>query len=317
MPTISVIIPVYNSEQTIRETIESVLKQTFSDFELLVINDGSQDSSLEIISSIQDSRLNVFSYPNGGVSASRNRGIVRASGEFIAFLDSDDLWTSDKLESQLQALQANPNAGVAYSWTDYIDRSGKFVCPGNHVTANGDVYEQLLLQNFLENGSTPLIRREALIEVGNFDESLFGPEDWDMYLRLAANYQFVAVPKVQVLYRISANSISSNVFRQASECLKVIERAFNQAPASLQPLKKVSISNLYQYLVFKTIEGYPNREQGVAAAKCLWLAVAYDPSLLKKRSRLISIVFIKILAIILLPQFPQFLDKLKNIYRKS
>ncbi len=317
MPTISVIIPVYNSEKTIRETIESVLNQTFTDFELIIINDGSQDSSLEIISSIQDTRLKVFSYPNAGVSASRNRGIAQASGEFIAFLDSDDLWTADKLESQLQALQANPHAAVAYSWTDYIDRTGKFVCPGNHVTADGDVYEQLLLQNFLENGSTPLIRKEALIKVGDFDESLFGPEDWDIYLRLAANYQFVAVPKVQVLYRISANSVSSNVFRQASECLKVIERAFNQAPASLQHLKKVSISNLYQYLVFKTIEGYPNRQQGVAAAKCLWLAIVNDPALLKKRSRLISIVFIKILAIILLPQSPDFFDKVKAVYRKS
>ncbi len=312
MLLISVIIPVYNSENTIRETIESVLNQSFTDFELIVINDGSQDSTLEIISRIQDHRLKVFSYPNAGVSASRNRGIAQASGDFIAFLDSDDLWTSDKLESQLQVLQANPNAGVAYSWTDYIDRSGKFVCPGNYVTANGNVYEQLLLQNFLENGSTPLIRREALIKVGNFDESLFGPEDWDMYLRLAANYHFVTVPKVQVLYRISANSISSNVFRQASECLKVIERAFNQAPTSLQHMKKVSISNIYQYLVFKTLESYPNRKQGLAAAKCLWLAVSNDPSLLKKRSGLILIVFIKIVAIILIPQSPNFLLKIKS-----
>jgi glycosyltransferase involved in cell wall biosynthesis len=120
MPLISVIIPVYNGEKTIKETIEAVLNQTFSDFELIVINDGSQDSTLDIVSSIQEARIKVFSYPNAGQAISRNRGLSHACGEFIAFLDADDLWTPDKLEAQLKALQANPQAGVAYSWTAWI-----------------------------------------------------------------------------------------------------------------------------------------------------------------------------------------------------
>ncbi|NES72852.1 MAG: glycosyltransferase family 2 protein, partial [Okeania sp. SIO2D1] len=113
MTLISVIIPVYNGEKTIRDTINSVLKQSFADFELIIINDGSTDSTLEVINSFQDHRLKVFSYPNAGQGASRNRGIELAKGEYISFIDADDMWTSDKLEKQLQALQDNPQAGVA------------------------------------------------------------------------------------------------------------------------------------------------------------------------------------------------------------
>ncbi len=300
MSIISVIIPVYNSEKTIQETLKSVLNQTFSDFEVIVINDGSQDSTLEIISSIQDSRLKVFSYPNSGISPSRNRGLSHASGEFIAFLDHDDLWTPDKLESQLRALQENPQAAVAYSWTDLIDESNQFrgECARTNVT--GNAHAKLLSANFLHTASNPLIRKEALIKVGGFDESVFGPEDWDLFLRLAAQYHFVAVPRTQVLFRVTAGSASTNVSRQEAESLKVIERAFNQAPESLQHLKKYSLSNLYMYLTFKALEVPSGRQNGFTAARCLRLAVKNDPSLLRRRQTLLKALF-KITAVVLLP----------------
>ena len=107
MSIISIIIPVYNAEKTIESTINSVLNQTFIDFELIVINDGSTDSTLEIVHKITDPRLKVFSYANANQAASRNRGIAKATGEYIAFLDADDLWTPDKLESQINMLKNN------------------------------------------------------------------------------------------------------------------------------------------------------------------------------------------------------------------
>src|SRR4028119_270042 len=133
MPTISVIVSAYNAEQTILETITSVLNQTFSNFELLVINDGSTDRTLELLSTVKDPRLKIFSYPNGGVSVARNRGITQASGEFIAVLDADDLWTVDKLELQLAALQEHPEAGLAYSWAYYMDEQAKSIQPSEPV----------------------------------------------------------------------------------------------------------------------------------------------------------------------------------------
>ncbi len=284
MSLISVIIPVYNGEKTIRETIESVLNQTFRDFELIILNDGSQDSTLEVVSSIQDSRLKVFSHPNAGLAASRNRGTFHAVGEYISFIDADDLWTPDKLETQLKALQDNPEAAVAYSWTNYIDESGQFLRRGGYLTANGDVYAKLLVVDFLENGSNPLIRRQALIQVGGFDESLPAAEDWDILLRLAAQYSFVAVPYPQILYRVSANSMSAHVVRQETACLKVLERAFNQAPESLQYLKKYSMANLYRYLSFKVLDAYPDRKRGLIAARFLWQLIKNDLASLKQYS---------------------------------
>jgi glycosyltransferase involved in cell wall biosynthesis len=299
MPLISVIIPVYNGEKTIRETIESVLKQTFSDWELIIINDGSQDSTLEIVFSIQDTRLKVFSYPNAGLAASRNRGIAQASGEYISFIDADDLWTTDKLEAQLQVLQANPQAAVAYSWTKCIDEFGQVSRRGTQISVRGDVYKNLLVVNFLENGSNLLIRRQALNEVGSFDESINIVADWDMWLRLAARYHFEAVSSPQILYRVSASSMSANVLRMEAESLQVIERAFTQAPESVEHLKKYSLGNTYKYLTYKAIEGPPERKKGLVAARFLWQAVRNDPALL--RTKVLFKVLFKIAAITILP----------------
>lgn len=312
MPTISVIIPAYNAEKTIKQTIESVFNQTFNNFELIVVNDGSQDSTMEILGGISDSRLKVFSYPNSGVATSRNRGISYASGNYISFLDADDLWTPDKLEAQLKALQENTQAAVAYSWTDWIDEAGKFLRPGSHITANGDVYKKLLLINFLDNGSNPLIRKQALLEIGGFDESLPPAEDWDMWLRLAAKYPFVGVPFTQVLYRVSTNSASSHVLQLESSCLRVIEKAFNQADESIQPLKKYSIANIYKYLIYKSLEGCPEPKKGWNAIKFLWGALRNQPDLLGKR--IIWKVFFKIVVMILLPPTPA--EKILHKFRK-
>lgn len=150
MPLISVIIPLYNSEKTIRETLESVFGQTFSDFEIIAVNDGSKDSTLDILATIKDPRLKVFSYPNAGISPSRNRGIFHAEGEFIAFLDRDDLWTPDKLELQLKALQENPDAALAYSWVDFIDESSQFIRKGSRPDTTGDIYPELLIKSLLD-----------------------------------------------------------------------------------------------------------------------------------------------------------------------
>ena len=298
MPLVSVVIPVFNGEKTIRETIESVLNQTLTDFELVVINDGSQDGTLDIVERIPDSRIKVFSYPNAGQSTSRNRGIEIAKGDYISFIDADDLWTPDKLEAQLQALQANPKAGVAYSWTDWIDESSQLLGKGSYNTEQGAVFTKLLLNDFVANGSNVLIRRQALTEVGGFDPSVTPAEDWDLWLRLAARYEFVAVRSPQILYRISPNSASFNVWKMEASSLQVIDKAFAIAPESLQYLKQQCLGNRYKYLTFKAIEGYPERSKGIAAIRFLWNAIKNDPSLLQ--AKVIWKVLFRIAAITLL-----------------
>lgn len=311
MPLITVVIPVYNGEKTIRETIQSVFNQSLSDLELLVINDGSTDSTLEIVYQIKDERLKLYTYPNAGLATSRNRGISLAKSEYISFIDADDLWTPDKLETQLEALQENPKAAVAYSWTDWIDESNQLLGKGSHNTQQGEVLAKLLLNDFVANGSNCLIKMQAFREVGGFDETLTAVEDWDMWLRLAACYQFVAVPSPQVLYRVTSNSMSFNVWGMEAASLQIIEKAFASAPQSLQYLKRDSIGNRYKYLTFKALDGIPERKKGLAATRFLWKAIAYDPSLL--RAKVIWKVLFKITAIILLP--PKLAEQVINQFK--
>jgi len=315
MSLISIVLAVYNGEKTIQETIDSVSKQTFSDFELIIINDGSNDSTLDVVSKIQDTRIKVFSYPNAGLSVSRNRGIHCAAGEFIAFLDADDLWTPDKLEAQFKALQGNPQAAVAYSWIDLIDESSQFIRSAARTRATGNVHAKLLLTNFLHTGSNPLIRKEALIQVGGFDESIFGPDDWDVFLRLAAQYHFVLVPQVQILYRLTTGSITSNISKIEAAYLQVIERAFNQAPESLQHLKSQSLAKLYLFLTFRGLEVPSGRQTSLVATRCLLYAVRYNPSLLQQRTLLIALF--KIILVFLLPsgQFQELIIRVRNLKR--
>ncbi len=300
MKNISVIIPTYNSEKTIKHTIESVLNQIYTDFELLVINDDSKDSTLDIISQFHDPRIKIFSYPHAGGNVSRNRGLSHAVGEFVSFLDADDIWTPDKLASQIQALQENPQAAVAYSWTDYIDENGEFLLSGVHITANGNIYEQLLVSNFLENGSNPLIRKNALIELGGFDESLTAGQDWDMWLRLAQKFNFIAVPTVQILYRKSPNSLSANLARQEKACLQVLDKALNTSSKELQHLRSKSLANLYKYLTCKALEKPLNRQKAWKAAIFLWKYFINDSSRLQ-RINLIFKILLKISIVIFLP----------------
>lgn len=312
MPTISVVIPIYNGEKTIKETIISVLNQTFADFELIIINDGSDDATLEIVQNIKDPRIQVFSYANAGLSASRNRGVAKAKGEFISFIDADDLWTPNKLELQLKALQDHPQAAVAYSWTDWIDQSGQFLRAGGHITVNGNAYEKLLIRDFIESGSNTLIRKQALDEVGGFDPSVTPPEDWDMWLRLAEKYEFITVEEPQVLYRISPNSASFDVEKMEAGSLKVIERVFTQSP-ELAHLKQATLASRYNYLTFKALGGHLNRKNGLTAARFLLQAVKYDLSLLG-RTKMMLIVLAKIAAATFLP--PPLTLKLLNSFKK-
>lgn len=299
-PLISVIIPTFNSEKTIRETIESVLAQSYANFELIIINSSSEDSTLEVINSIKDPRIKPFTYTHSGVSTNRNRGLTHAVGDFISFLDADDLWTIDKLEKQLKALQEHPDAKVAYSCVDSIDENSKYVRMSSCYTLSGDIYPTLLTGNFLVGCSNPMICSKAMKEVGGFDTSLTHAEDWDMFLKLAIRYHFVAIPSPQVLYRISANSASTNVSKMEDGSLKVIEQAYNQAPTHLQHLKKESVGYLYKNLIYKVLQEPAGRQKGFKAAKLFWNYLQKDPAVHRLMRFKVSLLM-KIASVIIIP----------------
>lgn len=304
MPTISVLVPAYNAEHTIIETIASVQQQTFSDFELIVINDGSTDRTLELLSTVQDSRIQIFSYKNGGLSVARNRGISHATGEYIAFLDADDLWTPDKLELQLAALQQHPEAGVAYSWTSLMDEQGKSFIQTEPLFFEGNVYAQLLVKNFIASGSNPLVCRQAIESVGKFDPEISPCADWDFWLRLAAHCPFIVIPKYQVLYRQSSGSMSSKIEVMEKYNHIVIERAFQTAPLELQFLKNQSLATVYQHLAEKCLAHATNADELRQAGRKLQMLIRlYPQALLDKKAQSLIKWFIK--EWILMRSFPK------------
>lgn len=300
MPTISIIVPVYNGEKTILETIQSIQAQTFSDFELIVINDGSTDGTLDVISTVQDPRLKVFSYENGGLPVARNRGIRRSRGEFITFIDADDLWKPDKLERQLAALHKNPEAGVAYSWTAFIDENSKFLFAWEPLYWEGNVYPQLLIRNFISSGSNIMVKRKYIEAAGEFDPCLKSVEDWDYYLRLAALCPFVLVPKYQILYRRSSQSMTSKVDVMENANLIVIERAFKAAPPELKSLKNKSLANAYRYLAKQCIANAFDEEGVKLASQKLRYSIKLYPKFLLSNETIRLIL--KLLIIKLMPK---------------
>ncbi|MCA1990881.1 MAG: glycosyltransferase family 2 protein [Coleofasciculus sp. S288] len=297
MPDITVVIPAYNAERTIRETIQSVQQQTFHDFELIIINDGSKDQTVEVVESINDDRIKVFSYENGGLPTARNRGISRASGEFITFIDADDWWTSDKLELQLAALKKHPEAGVAYSWTCFVnvDEQSQPVSflPSPQYAFSGNVYQQLLMGDFILSGSNVMIRRQAIATAGEFEPTLKSCEDWDYWLRLAARWSFVVVPKYQILYRRTPGAMSSKVEVMKEASLIAMERAYKAAPPELQYLKKITLTNFHTYCAGLYLQHRTNSDAVHQAQQHLLSAIRLRPKvLLNKTNQKLVIKFL-------------------------
>ncbi|MEO0756098.1 MAG: glycosyltransferase [Cyanobacteria bacterium J06648_16] len=280
-PLITVVIPVYNGAKTIAETITSVLEQSLRDFELLVINDGSTDNTIEVVQGFKDNRIRLLTYSNAGLAASRNRGIQQSCCDLISFIDADDLWTTTKLEDQLLALRRQSCASVAYSWTDCVNQSGIFFRRGSHISAEGNVYERLLMGNFIDSGSNALFRKSVFEAVGQFDTALKAAEDWDMFLRIAADHRFVSISEVQVLYRLSSQSMSANLYRQEQESLKVLNKAFACKPKLSWRSRRKSLAQLYRYLTYKALENCSTKEQASVAGRYLFQSVFQDPRQLR------------------------------------
>lgn len=215
MDLISVIIPAYNAASLIGATIASVLRQSHENFELIVVDDGSDDSTGKVVRDIaaRDDRVRLIQTPKRGVSAARNLAISQAKGDLIATIDADDLWHPNKLEWQLAALKAaGVKTGVVYCWSVGIDQNDKIILPAwNRATASGFVLNDIIASGILGNGSTPLIRREAIQAAGGYDESLSLCEDWKFYTALAAVCEFAVIPAFLTGYRLRDDSASLNV----------------------------------------------------------------------------------------------------------
>lgn len=260
-PLVSVIIPAYNASAFIEETLDSARTQTYQNLEILVVDDGSQDETPQIVeaAAAEDARVRLLRQKNQGVAAARNHAIEASSGEFIAPLDADDLWFSEKIERQVERMQrgsrpGEPKLGLVYTWWFAIDEENGFLGASDEFAVEGRALEALIYQNFIGNASIPLFRKECLDDVGGYDPSLKerngqGCEDWDLTLRVAERYALGVVPEHLVCYRGVENSMSNNCASMARSYELVMRGLSRRHPEIPQRVYAWSRSHYYFYLV--------------------------------------------------------------------
>jgi glycosyltransferase involved in cell wall biosynthesis len=222
---VSAIVPAYNAGRFIRETVASALAQTFSALEVVVVEDGSKEP-VEWIAELDPKRVRYHRKENGGPASARNVAVQLARGEFVAFLDADDLWDPTKIERQVAALDADPRAAFVYGTFRGIDDQGRPCRRVIHERPAGDVAEALFMYNFV-TASGVMARRQMFLDVGGFDQSpaLIAVEDYDLWLRLAERHRVCALDGEIGSYRITDASLSRNFARLYRGERLVLERA--------------------------------------------------------------------------------------------
>lgn len=207
-PLVSVVIPGYKSRY-ILETIDSILHQSYPEIEIIVIDDGSPNNLPEVLSPlITDNKINYIYQTNQKMAAARNNGIKNAKGQFIAFIDDDDLWTIDKIEKQL-ALFEDKNVGLVYSFTEGFNEQGAVAIPNFEKEIRGSIYKDIFLQDFISNSSV-MVRKSCFDSLGVFNTSpqYFGVDDCDMWSRISYHYQADVVPEKLTRIRLHSEQFS-------------------------------------------------------------------------------------------------------------
>jgi hypothetical protein len=280
---VSVIVPAYNAAETIEGTLNSVRHQTYSDFEVIVVDDGSTDDTRRIVESIamRDSRISVLGIPNSGVAAARNMAITAARGNLIAPIDADDIWHPEKLALQIDALRlGGPHMGYVYCGYRRIDMKDRVLDAGFVGRLQGKVFARSILSNFVGNGSTPLIRREALAQVGGYSTMLHkhgvqGAEDWLLQILLARHWSVGVVPVCLTGYRMRPDSMSMDKCRMSRSVLlmlDIVEAHYPDAPTEI-------LNSVRAYFSATLVKDLLRRSKGREAAAQFWEALRCSPGL--------------------------------------
>lgn len=265
-PVVSVVVPAFNAETTMAETLASLRAQTFRPFEVLVVDDGSTDATAAIAhrAAAEDPRIRVIAQANGGVASARNRGIAEARGTWIATLDADDLWHPEKLARQVAVARGSPLQPVlVYSWSRRIDEEGRALADQGRPRHRGDAFHRLLAFNFLNNASSAMLRADAVREAGGFDVALHaagaqGAEDIALYLRLAERGAIDVAPGFLTGYRVSAGTMSGDparMRRSLEMVLEGIEHRRPEIPPRLMALSR-ALYDLYAAFLSKGAGDY-------------------------------------------------------------
>ena len=209
-PLVSVVIATYNMARFLPLALRSALGQSYENIEVLVIDDGSQDDTRAVMEPFRsDGRVRYVFQQNGGQASAKNHGIRQAQGEYVAFLDADDMWVPDKLERQMPLFLRSPAVGIVYSRFGYIDEAGRDLRIEDYELFRGRVSGALLIRNFIGFG-TSVVRKECFDRLGGFDESIGMGIDYDLWLRYSTQYEFDYVDRPLLRYREWPGQMSKN-----------------------------------------------------------------------------------------------------------
>jgi glycosyltransferase involved in cell wall biosynthesis len=279
-PIVSVVIPAFNHGNYILDTLGSVFGQTFPDYEVIVVNDGSPDNTADVLQPLIDSgRIRYIEQMNAGQAAARNRGIAEASGKFIAYLDDDDLWPADKLEWQVAALLDNESTLVVY---------GNYEVIGAQPVKRGDdenrppseIYERLCSGNHIGPPSVALIRADALRAVSGFDETIKGADDWDLWLRLAEKGGFEYQNRLALHYRLHETNASNDPWYMYKNSMLVVRKHFGQSWAREHRAHYLLATSFVKEFVvkgyMKAMRTHSHDRRIIKATECLITAMFID-----------------------------------------
>lgn len=250
-PLVSVIIPTYNQAKFLGHAINSVFSQTHKNFELIIVDNYSEDQTEALVSSYKDPRINYFKFKNHGIiAASRNLGIDNSTGEYVAFLDSDDLWKHDKIEKQLGVFKRKPEAGIVYSDYEIIGENGEAIDSRKYrpIHHEGNVSDKLLHYNFAALSGI-IVKRSCLEDTGKFNEhkELVTCEDWELLLRLSLKYKFYWTHSRDFFYRIHQGS-KSNSYERVTAILAALDSFYSASNLSetVHQIKNSVYSNAFK-----------------------------------------------------------------------
>jgi glycosyltransferase involved in cell wall biosynthesis len=246
---VSVIIPAYNSLKWVKRAVNSVIRQTYRNVEVIVVDDGSTDGTFEYVKT-NIPEITLLQQPNKGVAAARNLGVRHSKGEFVAFLDADDLWAPEKLKLQMVIFEKYPSCGlcatdaVSFSFTEKepeLDSDYAFQVINNSVLIDVDI-KTLFRENII-NTSSAVVRRDVFDKAGHFDENLRRTEDYDLWLRICDNWKIYYMDIPLIGYQITSGSLSTNTLGRGTTMLQVFEKWLKKYPQLVKPrIAKYSLS---------------------------------------------------------------------------
>ena len=280
VPLVSLVIPAFNAEKTLARTLRSAAAQSYTNLELIIVDDGSSDGTAAIAEAFctGEPRARLLSQANAGVASARNSGIAAARGAWVAPLDADDLWHPSKIERQVETALTSPEPpGLVYCWFHLIDEEDRVIGSNEGHVVRGQALDRMQFFNFVGNGSCPLIRSDALKAVGGYATSFDdagGCEDYELQLRLAASFTVEVVTEYLVGYRVAPNSMSSDPDRMHRSWRRALD-LFEASGGTLNP-RAVRWNAGYHAL--RRAEANARARHPAAAVREVALALSLDPA---------------------------------------